>query len=286
MPILARLVDLYEKRGIQVSTGLNPNHFANYPYAPFTWFIREGKSLTNGLGIAAQEIYFLECLFARCHPQRLFIIGNSAGWSTLALGLLNPAARVLAIDAGFDGNSLEGIEFTNRVATEEGIAAKAVKGVSPADVAEILRAQTMAPVDFAFIDGLHTVAQVQLDFDAIRPHAAPDCVYLFHDVQAFNLHEGIARIAEKSGLAWHLLLGTTSGMVIMHDGSREPPWLADIAPFAARPATVDLIRGAAWDHRHRHLARWRRSLRKRLDRLRGWRMDVAGNASARHRQPR
>src|SRR5579871_4753238 len=106
MPILPRLVGLYEGRGIQISTGLNPSHFENYPLAPFTWFISDGKSLTNGLGISLQEIYFLECLFAGFQPKRVFVIGNSAGWSTLAIALANPSAAVLAIDAGFDTRAL------------------------------------------------------------------------------------------------------------------------------------------------------------------------------------
>jgi predicted O-methyltransferase YrrM len=264
MPILPRLVSLYETRGIQISTGLNPSHFENYSLAPFTWFIRDGRSLTNGLGIALQEVYFLECLFARLRPERLFVVGNSVGWSTFALALLNPAARVLAIDAGFDRFSLDGLEFTNRVAQEEGLAITAVKAVSPQDVAPTLRAHAMTPVDFAFIDGFHTVEQVELDFDAIRPHAAPGCVYVFHDVQAAGLRAGIERIAEKSGLSWDLLLGTTSGVAIMYDRAHRPEALDDIAAFVARPVAVDIIRNAAWDHRHRHLARWRRSLRKRL----------------------
>lgn len=269
MPILSRLAGLYEKRGIQISTGLNPTHFANYPFAPFTWFIREGKSLTNGLGIALQEIYFLECLFARFRPQRLFVIGNSAGWSTLALALLNPSARVLAIDAGFDSHSIEGIEFTNRVAAQESLPVQVVKGISPGDVAAILERHSLRPVDFVFIDGYHSIEQVQLDFDAVQPHAAADCVYLFHDVQTCNLHEGIERIAAKSGLAWNLLLGTTSGMVVMHRASGQPAWLSDIQPFMARPVAMDLIRQAAWGHRHRHLARWKRSLGKRLNKILG-----------------
>jgi len=140
MPILSRLVNLYETRGIQISTGLNPCHFDNYPLAPFTWFIQDGGSLTNGLGIALQEVYFLECLFARLRPERLFVVGNSLGWSTFALALLNPSARVLAIDAGFDRFSLDGLDFTNRVAAEEGLAITAVKAVSPGDVAPTLQA--------------------------------------------------------------------------------------------------------------------------------------------------
>jgi predicted O-methyltransferase YrrM len=267
MPILPRLVSLYEIRGIQISTGLNPSLFGNYSAAPFTWFIQGGRSLTNGLGIALQEIYFLECLFARFRPERLFVIGNSVGWSTFALAMLNPDARVLAIDAGFDRFSIDGLDFTNRVAAEEGLAIEAVKAVSPQDVGPTLQAHAMAPIDFAFIDGLHTVEQVELDFDAIRPHAVPGCVYVFHDVQAAKLHAAIERIAEKSALTWDLLLGTPSGIAIMYDRERRPAALDDIAAFVARPTAVKIIRDAAWDHRHRHLARWRRSLRKRLGRV-------------------
>jgi len=180
--------------------------------------------------------------------------------------LLNPAGKTLAIDAAFDAASLEGIELTNRIASEEGLSARATKGVSPADVGRLIGEHAMAPVDFAFIDGKHSVEQVQLDFAALRPHAAPDCVYLFHDVQSFNLHPGLERIAAGAGLAWDLLLGTTSGMGIMYDPAHRPPSLDDVAPFKARPAAVEILRQQAWQRQHRHLARWRRSLKKRL----GW----------------
>lgn len=264
MPIIARLASLYESRGIHISTGLNPSHFGNFPMAPFTWFFKNGESVTNGLGIALQEVYFLECLFARFRPQRLFAIGNSAGWSSLALALLNPEARVLAIDAGFDRNALDGIGFTNRVAEEEDLPVRVVEGRSPEDVPRVLRAAAMGPIGFTFIDGHHSIAQVQLDFRAVRAHAAPDCVYLFHNVASFALHSGIERITRDSGLAAQLLLGTTSGMAIVYDRTRCPLALGDIAPFIASPEAVALIEDAAWSRRHRHLARWRRSLKKRL----------------------
>jgi Methyltransferase domain len=184
VPVLARLARLYESRGIQISTGLNPSHFGGFPMAPFTWFIKDGASLTNGLGIALQEVYFLECLFEGFHPQRIFAIGNSSGWSTVAVALLNPSARVVAIDACFDQNSLEGIEFTNRVAAEEGLSACAVKGVSPSDVAPLIRERRLAPIECVLIDGYHSIAQVEIDFDAVRPFAAPHCVWLFTTCRA------------------------------------------------------------------------------------------------------
>lgn len=266
MPILARLASLYESRGIGIATGLNPSHFGDFPHAPFTWFIKSGKSLTDGLGIALQEIYFIECLFARFHPRSVFAIGNSLGWSTLALALANPTGTVLAIDAGLDRHARDGIRFTNLVAEEEGLKVRAVAGRSPEDVPRVLKEAAMPPVEFAFIDGYHSVAQVQLDFDAVHAAAAPGCVYLFHDVANFALSPGIERLARENGLEWRLLLGTSSGMAIVYDPARRPEALDDIAPFAAAPDAVQVIRDAAWRYRHRHLARWRRSLDKRLGR--------------------
>lgn len=268
MPILPRLVSLYESRGIDIATGLNPSHFDNFPSAPFTWFLKNGESLTNGLGIALQEIYFLECLFARFRPKSTFVIGNSLGWSTLAIVLANPESRVLAIDAGFDRFSRDGVDFTNRVAEEEGLTLRAVIGKSPEDVSRILAEAAMPAIEFAFIDGYHSVEQLPLDFRAVSAHAAPGCVYLFHDVATFNLSAGLERIAAESGLRWQLLHGTTSGMAIAYDPARAPLAIEDITPFVASEAALAIIADAAWAHRHRHLARWRRSLRKRLARLR------------------
>ncbi len=263
-PILPRLTALYRGCGIDIVTGLNPSHFDNFPMAPFTWFVKHGESLTNGLGIGLQEIYFLECLFARFRPRRMFVIGNALGWSSLALGLLNPQGRVLAIDAGSDHNAAWGIELTNALAHEHDLPVLAISGRSPDDVPAALHAHRIAPVELAFIDGYHSVEQVGLDFAAIRPDAAPDCLYLFHDVENFGLHSGIERIAAQTGLAWELLLGTTSGMALVYDPAHRPAALDDIAPFVVPADMAGLMRGFAWNHRHRHLARWRRSLRKRF----------------------
>jgi predicted O-methyltransferase YrrM len=265
-PILPRLVRLYEDRGVLISTGLNPLRFGGLKEAPYTWFIKNGESLTNGYGISLQEVYFLECLFAALPARSVFVIGNSAGWSTFALALLNPDADVLAIDAGFDRHSLEGLDFTNRVAAEERLRIAAVKGVSPQDVPAILAEHAKAPPDFVFVDGYHSVEQVGRDFDAVAPHAAPGCVWLFHDVEEFSLAPGIVAINERTGLRVDHLPGTTSGMALLHDPAAHPRLAAAIAPFRGHAEVLPLMRRAAWASRHRHLARWQRSLRKRIGR--------------------
>jgi hypothetical protein len=264
MPILRRLVALYESRGIEISTGLNPCHFGNLPQANFTWFIRDGRSLTNGLGIAMQEVYFLECLFERFRPRSIFAIGNSAGWSSLALALLNPQAKLVAIDAGFDQNALAGLAFTNEVAAAEGLDLTVVKAVSPEGVAAVVAAHLPAPIEFAFIDGYHAADQVVRDFAALQAHAAPACVYLFHDVHEFHLQSGIDEIVRRSGLTASLLLGTPSGMAVVYDPARLPSLDADIAPFRARPAALALLEREVMKSRHRRAFRLGRSIAKRL----------------------
>ncbi len=270
MSILPRLFELYRRRGFTPVAGLNPLFWGGFLEANFTWLLRDGASYTNGLGIAPQEIQFLECLFAGWRPARMLVIGNSFGWSSLALGLLAPEGKVVAIDAGFDQNSLDGIELTNSIAAEAGLRVRAVRGVSPGDVGEIARGQFDGPVDFAFIDGYHGNEQIVLDFDAVRACAAPEAVHLFHDVHNFDLYAGLAQIEQASGLTVRRLMATPSGMAIAYPAARAAVVAPALSVFAPDPAALAVIDKAAWRHAHPARARWRRSLVKRRDKVMTW----------------
>jgi predicted O-methyltransferase YrrM len=268
MPIIGDLTDYYREEGIELCAGLAPSHAEGLPWAPFTWFCKDGKSVTGNLGIAVQEIYFLEHVLAAYKPKRALIIGNSMGWSTLAMGLLMPQGKVVAIDMAPDAAMREGLSLTNRVATRHRLPVRAVKGTSPQDVATIVDSELGGTVDFAFIDGLHTSEQVVLDYKAVNKKATPDAVYLFHDVTLFDMHAGMAEIGKLAGRAPRLLLGTPSGMAILFDPARHPAMARVIGAFAPPDSALAVVRQAAWDHRHRHLARWRRSIRKRVQHFR------------------
>jgi pimeloyl-ACP methyl ester carboxylesterase len=227
MPIIADLVAAYEDEGIEISTGLNSWHMKNMAEAPFTWFFRGGKKLTQGLGIAMQEVYLLECLFATWRPKNMLVIGNSYGWSTLALALANREGRVLALDTGADVASTAGILLTNKIAKKRGLDCFAVAAPSPGGVAAAVARELKGPVDFAFVDGEHSRDALARDLAAIRAVAAPDCAYLYHDVLNFDLRPPVAEFAAANGLAHAILTRTPSGMALVHP---------DPAPSALAPA--------------------------------------------------
>jgi predicted O-methyltransferase YrrM len=269
MPIIGQLTDFYREEGVELCTGVAPNHADGLPWAPFTWFFKHGKSITENLGIAVQEVYFLEHLLAAFQPKRTLIIGNSMGWSTLAIGLLTArGGKVVALDMAPDAAMREGLAMTNRIAKRHKLPVSAVQGVSPRDVARIVKTELKGKVDFAFIDGLHTNEQVVLDFRAVREYATPDAVYLFHDVSLFDLHAGMREIAKLAGAAPQLILGTPSGMAILFDAACHPALARAVKAFIPPEPAIKMMRQQAWNRRHRHLARWRKSYNKRVAKLR------------------
>ena len=122
MSVFLDLLSLYEGEGITVQTSLSPGHFPgfNSQDIPFTYLYRGGVQLAEGGGIAFAELAFLEHLFTAIHPQRLFVVGNAFGWSTLALAILNPGARIVAIDVCPTEIEEEGIAFTNEMGARLG----------------------------------------------------------------------------------------------------------------------------------------------------------------------
>jgi pimeloyl-ACP methyl ester carboxylesterase len=212
MPVIADLLEAYEAEGIEISTGLNSWHLKNCAEAPFTWFMRGGKSVTNGLGIALQEVYLLECLFAAWRPARSLIIGNSYGWSTIAIALANRDGRTLGLDTGATVQSVAGIHLTNKIAKKRGLNCYAVAAASPDGVAPTVARELKGPVDFAF--------------------ATPECVYLCHDVLNFDLRPTVVEFAEREGLAFDVLTRTPSGMAIVRPKEVQSSLARAIHAFA------------------------------------------------------
>jgi predicted O-methyltransferase YrrM len=268
MSLVPTLIAAYRARGFDIVTGLEPKRHGGLPQAPFTWLTRHGRSVTNGLGITLQETFIVADLAAAARPKTIFVIGNSFGWSTLALGLACPTAKVIAIDACLDVQTRQGLALTNQLARDLGLKhLAALEAMSPRDVARVVKKHLGGKVGFAFIDGLHTNAQVVLDAQALKPFMAPRGTLLFHDVLDFGLEPGLQKIAQAYKAPGHILTATPSGMglIALDPAPAVKRALAAYAPPAH--ATAVLGAKAAWDHAQRRtrLARtlWR-SILKRL----------------------
>ncbi|WP_413205327.1 class I SAM-dependent methyltransferase [Rhodospirillum sp. A1_3_36] len=220
MPIFPHLISLYEQEGLSISSGLDTGLTQN-PLSEFTYLFDDHESLTGNLGIAMKEVYFLECLLGQGYqPKRIFAVGNSFGWSSLALALAAPYSQVAVLEAGGEVFTSQWITRTNLMAKRAGLSLKVVRGLSPDDSPSVITKHLEGKVNFAFIDGNHTNDSVRADFAALQPFLDPGSAVLFHDVIAFHLQDAVRDIIASSGFKGYMLHGTPSGMAIVHG----PDW--------------------------------------------------------------
>jgi hypothetical protein len=230
MSVIVDLVSLYEDAGFSVQANLSTLHFPGHDPAvlPFCYLYGPDGKLCKGGGISFPEIQFFEALSERIRPKSIFIIGNAFGWSTLALGLINPGARIVAIDICWRPEEIRGLEVANILGKRAGLDVRALQGQSPDDVAAICAREFDTPADLVFIDGGHTPEQQTKDFDACRRIASADCTYVFHDVINFDMIGSFVEITRSSpDLVGSLLMRTPSGMAICYPKSRD----GDLAPL-------------------------------------------------------
>lgn len=220
--VVAELMRAYNAEGFQIATGLNSTLYGDLFTAPFTRLIQRGRSISDGYGVSLQELWFIEALASISPASSILVIGNSFGWSTLGLALAHPNARVIAIDAGVDEFSVEGIELTNTLARRLGVRAEAVAGRSPEDVAPVLDRAGMTPVDLVLVDGLHTHAQMRADWAAVLPFLAERSIVLCHDVLMLQLEATFRELAATPGWRGTVLHATTSGIGALHRGQPAP----------------------------------------------------------------
>ncbi len=228
MSILPRLMRLYVEAGYQPLTGYSSFFFQNYMAAPFTKLVKDGKA-DSEWGLALQEIMFLEHFGGFLKPARIFVVGNAQGWSTFALSLIFPGAKVVAIDPDSPGNIL-----TNQIARTNKLPVQAVDASSPGDVKAVCDQFLGGPIDFALIDGIHVPENMTADFEAVRACASPDAVYVFHDVMLWGLVDAFNTLREKHGLQGRVLTRTPSGMAAAWK-TATPEFVSYIEAFTEHP---------------------------------------------------
>jgi predicted O-methyltransferase YrrM len=246
MNVALRLYPLYRDQGFSVVSGLNALHWNRRRWAPFTKFLRGGKSVTWHLGISLHEVNFLESLATVSPARSVLVIGNAYGWSSVALALANRDSKIAAIDPALGPDTVNGLEITNAIAKAAGLGLVAVRGASPRDVASVVQEHLPAPPDLVLIDALHDNEHVVIDFEAVRKVARPDAVLLFHDVHDFNLYAAMDHV-RASGLVVRRLMATPSGMAIAFPASREASLAPVLAVYGPDEADLTVIKyEATW----------------------------------------
>jgi hypothetical protein len=209
MSTYVKLVQLYNKYGYQIRTGLYPPQFYDFPGAAGTVIEKNDIKLVTGGGISLGEVYLLDDLCDALSPKGVFIIGNAFGWSTFAFAYAQ-SSKVLALDAGIEGqDNMAGIELTNMIAQREKLHVQCVYGRSPDDVRTTISENLDNSPSLVFIDGLHTNEQLLSDFNAVFD-VAPRAVYLFHDIVNCNMQKAFGQImATVSGTHYTKILWRT-----------------------------------------------------------------------------
>lgn len=213
MSILPKLLQMYRDHGYHPLTGYNSHFFQNYRDAPFTRLLSADGQLLGHAGLALQEVMFVEGMRDYVAPRNILAIGNAYGWSSVALSLIFPQARIVAIDP-----LAEGIELTNSLAVANGLPLTAIVASSPGDVAPVVRSHLSGPVDLALIDAIHTNEAVIEDFRAVQAVAGPETIYIFHDVMTWKLEDALFTIRD-AGYRMRILTRTPSGMAVAYQAA-------------------------------------------------------------------
>lgn len=246
MNAILRLHELYQKRGYTIRTGLQPWHFHcnSYRNLPLSSLFNGEAKLSAGGGVAFTEMFFFSLLCPRLAPRKVLIIGNAFGLSSVLLALLNPNAKVVAIDAGVEGvDNDEGTTLTRRIAAEENLNLEVVNGFSPADLPNTVDQHLDGALDFVFVDGMHTDEQQTVDFNACWPYGGQECVYVFHDVLNYRMTASFAGICEQhKEMRGDILWRTPSGMALLSHRALPPDTRILIDLFTQTPEMIELTK--------------------------------------------
>ena len=234
MSHIVTLIGAYERRGYQIRTGLNPAHFGSQRGVYFTVLFRDSIVKLTGGGLAPPECQVVERLASYWNPQRIFVIGNAFGWSTLLLSLVFQDASVVAIDNLTEGDDARlGFDVTRNLVEDLDLDTNVVVGSSPEDVAGIVD-EHLGSIDLALIDGLHTNEQQWKDYLAVKPWLTGEAVVLFHDVLDWAMTESFERIQADWPGPSTILHRTPSGMGLIYTESLEKHFDPILTEFVER----------------------------------------------------
>lgn len=233
--VIPDAIRIFREAGYETVSGLSPYHVHNKRDAPFTTFVKN-KKMFGSPGLALQEVMFLENFRDYIAPERILVVGNAYGWSTVVTALVFPRAKTVAIDV-----EPNGVAFTNELIARHTLSAEAVVAESPKDVAAVAERHLGGSVDFCLIDAMHDNASLIADFAAVRAVASREACFLLHDVINWHMVEGVRQIERQHQLKSKILTRTPSGMALVY-ASLAPALEAYVDCFSDSAAAFQALR--------------------------------------------
>jgi predicted O-methyltransferase YrrM len=137
----------------------------------------EGKTVADACRASIEPDWalILHSLVAEYRPRTILELGTNTGISSAYLAA--EGARVITLEA-----SPNRIRVARQLHQSLGIqSVEYVEGLFTDTLQPTL--DRLPPIDLTFIDGHHQFQPTLDYFQAIRAHAAPDCVYIFDDIR-------------------------------------------------------------------------------------------------------
>ncbi len=207
--VLANLYALYDEHGMRILGGYSP-YVVGGEVTQSTFVAKNESVLSTSGGIAVDEMAFMYGLCEVVMPKRVLVVGNSYGISTLLLALVNPTAKLVALDKF----RTVGIAVTNSMLSSlKG--AEVIQASTPDDLHSIVVERLGGEVDFVFIDAVHENEVQTKEFEILAPLLSDEGVVVFHDVLSCDLQpslEGLGR--DFAGWNFTLCNRTTTGIAV------------------------------------------------------------------------
>jgi glycosyltransferase involved in cell wall biosynthesis len=183
---------------------------------PHFWYADERYPLMGFLN--RDEATLLHNIALQFAGKRALEIGSWLGWSTCHMALAGVALDV--IDPAHDDPAFRAVVEQSIACCGVADRVNLVGGRSPESIGALSKTWSLF-----FIDGDHESPGPVRDALACLPYAAADCAFVFHDLAAPAVADGLRALAEKG---FHVVIYQTAQIMAM-------AWRGDVTPVAHVP---------------------------------------------------
>jgi predicted O-methyltransferase YrrM len=229
--VFSEIYRRYADLNFEVFGGFSPYLSGSNKRTLGNYIANDELLMSSSGGIANDEATFMYGLCEVMKPKNILVIGNSYGFSTLFLSLVNPNANLVA----FDKFRTEGIKVTQKLL--DGLHHKnVIQASTPDDIPSIVSNYfPEKKIDFVLVDAVHTNEMQTAEFDVLKPYLNDNSIIIFHDVVSCDLLDSY-HFLEKSNpnRIFRLMHKTSTGLALCLTGAASEYLINYLNYFSAK----------------------------------------------------